>query len=80
VQLIGSIAACARKGTWYTASIFVGAPAIAAAASPSFRATTPGVCVAAARPWTTSAVLTAAFGPSSQRMARAASPCVAAHM
>ncbi len=47
--MIGSIAAWARKGTWYTASIFVGAPAIAAAASPSFRATTPGVCVAAAK-------------------------------
>ena len=80
MQFIGSIAACARNGTSYTASIFLGAPAIAAAASPSFRATTPGVCAAAARPWTTSPVLRVAFGPSSQRMASAKTPCFAAHI
>src|SRR2546430_5191480 len=53
---------------------------ISAAASPSFRATTPGCCEAASSSWTTSAVLTLALGPSSQRMERAASPCFAAHM
>jgi hypothetical protein len=80
VQFIGSIAACTRKGTSYTDSSFFGAPAKAAAASPSFRTTTPGVSAAAASPWTTSAVLTDPFGPSSQRMASALRPCFAAHM
>jgi hypothetical protein len=80
VQFIGSIAACARKGTSYTVSIFLCAPARAAAASPSFRTTTPSVCAAAASPWTTSALPTFPFSPSSQRIASAANPFFAAHM
>ena len=44
------------------------------------RATTPGFWEAASSSRTTSAVLTWAFGPSSQRMSSAASPCFAAHM
>ena len=46
VQLTGSMVACARNGSWYTASTFVGALAIARATSPSLRATTPVVCEA----------------------------------
>src|SRR5216117_1665694 len=53
---------------------------MAAAASPCVRATTPGCCEAPSSSRTTSAVLTLAFGPSSQRMASAASPCFADHM
>src|SRR5439155_313695 len=80
VQFIGSIVAWARKGTWYTASIFCAAPPRASATWPCVRATTPGCCEAASSPCRTSAVLTLPLGPSSQRMARAASPCFAAHM
>ena len=53
---------------------------MAFAASPSWRATTPDRCDAAASCCTISAVLSFAFGPSSQRMSSAARPCFAAHM
>ena len=49
-------------------------------ASPSLRATTPGVSAAAARPLTTSAVAIVPFGPSSQRNVSAFKPRFAAHM
>ena len=53
---------------------------MALATSPSLRATTPGFSDAAASCRTISAVLSFAFGPSSQRMSSAAMPSFAAHM
>src|SRR6266571_2576635 len=62
------------------ASTFCAAPAIAAATSPSLRATTPDFSDAVASCCTMSAVERFAFGPSSQRMSSAARPCFAAHV
>ena len=78
--MIGSNAACARKGTSYADSSFFDAPAMTADAFPSFRTTTPEASAAAASPLTTSAVLTVPFGPSSQRSVSASMPFFAAHM
>src|SRR5256885_8327392 len=50
------ILACARKGTWYTASMRFAAPASAESAAPCFRATTPGCREAASSPCTMSSV------------------------
>ena len=80
VQFIGSIVACARNGCWYTASIFCAARAMAAPASPSWRATAPGFSDAAASWATMSAVESFAFGPASHCGAAAASPCFAAQV
>ena len=80
VQESGSIAAWARKGWWYVASILRADRVVAAITSPSLRATTPGWWEASSSLLTTSAVAVLPLGPSSQRMPNAVRPCFAAHV
>jgi len=80
VQFIGSIAACAKNGCSYTASIFRAAPAMAAVASPSWRAIAPGLSEARASCATMSAMESLAFGPAAHCGIAAASPCLAAQV
>src|SRR5438034_8715059 len=74
VAFIGSMHACSRKGTSYTPSTVLAPAPNALSASPSLRATCP-VCVdAATYPWRMLALVTAATGPSSQRILSAFRP------
>src|SRR6266540_236672 len=73
--LIGSIVACARNGNWYVASRFVAAAARAASGSPpSWRATAPGWSARCASSCEMPALVSCAFGPSSQVISSASRP------
>src|SRR5262245_5960034 len=80
VQLSGSIGACARYGTSYTASIFLLAEASAASTSPVFFCTAPGCLHCSANVCEISGVLWADTGPSSHFTVSARRPSIADHV
>ena len=65
MQFIGSIVACARNGSWYSASTFTAALAIALSTSPILWATAPALRVASSSSLTIFCMSTAPCGPSS---------------
>src|SRR5258708_4040572 len=79
VQFIGSMQACAAKGSSYTASTFFAPEPSALSASPSLRTTLPGCAAFSTKCLRSDSLDSPAFGPSSQVMSSALRPCTAAH-
>src|SRR2546425_891628 len=75
VAFIGSMHACSRNGTWYTASCTLPPAASTFSASPSFFATWPGCLDAASYSRVIVALDTCAVGPSSHVTLSARRPC-----
>src|ERR1700730_4411049 len=78
VQFIGSMQACAAKGSSYTASTFFEAEASAASVLPSLRTTFPGFVAFSMKCWRKDSDDSVAFGPGSQVMCSAVRPSMAA--
>jgi len=77
-QLSGSIGACARKGSSYSASSTCAAEASAASGSPALRATRPGVAASCLYSARRPALESPALGPRSHSTASASRPRFAA--